>query len=149
MFQCVVDTSKQLSNRANQAYDKVKGLGENLKTLSLQVEEAANMSAKHFENSGDKLRASISEAAANAERISNEIRSSGEVFLKQSGVLVAATDDTLSKINNVMDVLNTSTEEFSRRGSELVSKSGSFNELFNKQLKILIETSDKADIQAG
>ena len=27
----------------------------------------------------------------------------------------------------------------------LVSKSGSFNELFNKQLKILIETSDKAD----
>ena len=111
----------------------------------MQVEEAANMSAKHFENSGDKLRASISEAAANAERISNEIRSSGEVFLKQSGVLVAATDDTLNKINNVMDVLNTSTEEFSRRGSELVSKSGSFNELFNKQLKILIETSDKAD----
>ena len=141
----LMDTSKQLSNRANQAYDKVKGLGENLKTLSLQVEEAANMSAKHFENSGDKLRASISEAAANAERISNEIRSSGEVFLKQSGVLVAATDDTLNKINNVMDVLNTSTEEFSRRGSELVSKSGSFNELFNKQLKILIETSDKAD----
>lgn len=141
----LMDTSKQLSNRANQAYDKVKGLGENLKTLSLQVEEAANMSAKHFENSGDKLRASISEAVANAERISNEIRSSGEVFLKQSGVLVAATDDTLSKINNVMDVLNTSTEEFSRRGSELVSKSGSFNELFNKQLKILIETSDKAD----
>ena len=109
----LMDTSKQLSNRANQAYDKVKGLGENLKTLSLQVEEAANMSAKHFENSGDKLRASISEAAANAERISNEIRSSGEVFLKQSGVLVAATDDTLNKINNVMDVLNTSTEEFS------------------------------------
>ena len=59
--------------------------------------------------------------------------------------MVAATDDTLNKINNVMDVLNTSTEEFSRRGSELVSKSGSFNELFNKQLKILIETSDKAD----
>ena len=141
----LMDTSKQLSNRANQAYDKVKGLGENLKTLSLQVEEAANMSAKHFENSGNKLRASISEAAANAERISNEIRSSGEVFLKQSGVLVAATDDTLQKINNVMDVLNTSSEEFSRRGNELVSKSGSFNELFNKQLKVLIETSDKAD----
>lgn len=141
----LMDTSKQLSNRANQAYDKVKGLGENLKTLSLQVEEAANMSAQHFENSGNKLRASISEAAANAERISNEIRSSGEVFLKQSGVLVAATDDTLQKINNVMDVLNTSTEEFSRRGNELVSKSGSFNELFNKQLKVLIETSDKAD----
>lgn len=141
----LMDTSKQLSSRANQAYDKVKGLGENLKILSLQVEESANMSTKHFENSGDKLRATISEIASNAERISNEIRSSGEVFLKQSGVLVAATDDTLQKVNNVMNVLNVSTEEFSRKGNELINKSGSFNELFNKQLKVLIETSDKAD----
>lgn len=141
----LMDTSKQLSNRANQAYDKVKGLGENLKLLSLQVEEAANMSSKHFEDSGDKLRATISEITANAERISNEIRSSGEVFLKQSGVLVAATDDTLQKVNNVMNVLNVATEEFTRKGGDIINKSGSFNELFNKQLKILIETSDKAD----
>lgn len=141
----LMDTSKQLSNRANQAYDKVKGLGENLKVLSLQIEESASMSTKHFDNSGDKLRATISEMATNAERISNEIRSSGEVFLKQSGVLVATTDDTLQKVNNVMNILNVSTEEFNRKGNDLISKSGGFNELFNKQLKILIETSDKAD----
>lgn len=59
--------------------------------------------------------------------------------------MVAATDDTLGKINNVMEVLNASTTEFARRGDDLISKSGSFNELFNKQLKVLIDTSDQAD----
>lgn len=139
------DTSMQLSKRANNAYDKVKGLGENLKALSHQLEEATSMSAKHFENSGDKLRASISEIAANAERISNEIRSSGEVFLKQSGVLVAATDDTLKKVGDVMSALNKNAAEFNAKGSEIIQNSSSFTEMYTKQLKILNDTSFKAE----
>lgn len=139
------DTSMQLSKRANNAYDKVKGLGENLKALSLQLEEATGMSAQHFENSGDKLRATISEIAANAERISNEIRSSGEVFLKQSGVLVAATDDTLHKVNEVMTVLDKNADEFNRKGNEALQNTAAFSELYSKQMKILNETAGRAE----
>ena len=139
------DTSLQLSNRANMAYEKVKGLGENLKVLSMQMEEATKMSSTHFENSSGKLRATLNEVAANAERISNEIRSSGEVFLKQSGVLVVATDDTLKKVNDVMNVLNDSTNEFSAKGDDIIKKSISFSDVVNKQLKVLNETSQKAD----
>lgn len=139
------DTSIQLSNRANMAYDKVKGLGENLKVLSMQMEEATKMSSTHFENSGNKLRAALGEVTTNAERISNEIRSSGEVFLKQSGVLVAATDDTLKKVTDVMDVLNSSTNNFSNRGDEIIKKSVNFSDVINKQLKMMLETSQKAE----
>lgn len=139
------DTSIQLSNRANQAYDKVKGLGENLKTLSLQLEDATKMSSKHFETAGDKLRATIGEIATNAERISNEIRTSGEVFLKQSGVLVAATDDTLTKVSNVMNAIVSTTEEFNNKSEDIIEKSVSFNDIVNKQLKVLNDTSGKAE----
>ena len=139
------DTSVQLSNRANFAYDKVKGLGENLKTLSMQMDEASKMTTTNFENAGNKLRATITEIASNAERISNEIRSSGEVFLKQSGVLVAAGDDTLKKVTDVMNVLNTSSSDFSSRGDELVKKSVAFSDIVGKQLKMMIETTQKAE----
>lgn len=139
------DTSVQLSNRANMAYDKVKGLGENLKVLSMQMEEATKLSSTHFENSGSKLRATLTEIASNAERISNEIRSSGEVFLKQSGVLVAATDDTLKKVGDVMTLLNDNTSEFSAKGDEIIKKSINFNDIVSKQLKVLIETSQKTE----
>lgn len=139
------DTSMQLSKRANNAYDKVKGLGENLKTLSHQLEEATSMSAKHFENSGDKLRATIGEISANAERISNEIRSSGEVFLKQSSVLIAATEDTLHKVGEVMTTLDKNANEFNRRGTEALQNTVAFSELYDKQMKILTDTSSKAE----
>lgn len=139
------DTSVQLSNRANFAYDKVKGLGENLKVLSMQMEETTKLSSTQFENSGGKLRATLGEVAANAERISNDIRTSGEVFLKQSGVLVAASDDTLKKVGDVMGVLNNTTNNFSVTGDEIVKKSISFSESINKQLKALTETSQKTE----
>ncbi len=139
------ETSGVLSNRANQAYDKVKGLGENLKNLSLQLEEATKISATHFENSGDKLRAAIVEIAANAERISNEIRSSGEVFIKQSGVLVAATDDTLNKVHGVMDSLVDASKEFDRQGDDIMKRSIHFNEVISSQIKNLNDNSKKAE----
>lgn len=139
------DTSIQLSNRANHAYDKVKGLGENLKNLSLQLEDSTKMTSKHFEVAGDKLRATIGEIAGNAERISNEIRSSGEVFLQQSGVLVVATDDTLKKVDNVMKLINSTTGEFNNKSNDIIQKSATFNDMFNKQLKTLEQTSAKAE----
>ena len=136
------DTSIQLSNRANQAYDKVKGLGENLKTLSLQLEDATKMSSKHFETAGDKLRATIGEIATNAERISNEIRTSGEVFLKQSGVLVAATDDTLTKVSNVMNAIVSTTEEFNNKSEDIIEKSVNINTDSCKPLAYCALTTD-------
>lgn len=139
------ETSSALSNRANQAYDKVKGLGENLKNLGLQLEEATKLSATHFENSGDKLRATISEIATNAERISNEIRSSGEVFIKQSGVLVAATEDTVNKVHVVMGELLDTSKEFSTKGDNIVKQSLRFNDVISTQIKLLNEHTLKAD----
>ena len=143
------DTSDVLANRANLAYEKVKGLGENLKALSVEMEEASKMSVIHFENSGNKLRAGISEVAANAERISNEIRSSGEVFLKQSGVLVAATDDTIQKVNEAMSLLDTNTDKFVSKGDNIVENTIRFNDVIKKQMEQLNETAAKADSKLG
>lgn len=139
------ETSSALSDRANIAYDKVKGLGENLKNLGLQLEEATKISAAHFENSGDKLRATMGEISANAERISNEIRTSGEVFIKQSGVLVAATEDTVSKVHGAMTELVESTKEFDKRGDNIVKQSLHFNEVVAAQIKELNDHTQKAD----
>ncbi len=139
------ETSTALSNRANMAYDKVKGLGENLKNLGTQLEEATKISAAHFENSGDKLRATITEISTNAERISNEIRSSGEVFLKQSGALVAVTDDTLNKVHSAMESLANTGQDFSLKGSEVIKQSIRFNDIIDTQVKLLSEQAQKAD----
>ena len=139
------DTSNQLAERANQAYDKVKGLGKELKNLSLQMEDAAKVSSAHMVNSGDKLRASISEIAANAERISNDILGSGEVFLKQSNALVAATDDTVAKVNSAMGSLLEASKDFSLSGDNIVKEALRFNEIINSQIKELNDHTRKAD----
>lgn len=139
------DTSNQLAERANQAYDKVKGLGKELKNLSLQMEDAAKVSAAHMVNSGDKLRASISEIAANAERISNDILGSGEVFIKQSNALVAATDDTLAKVNSAMGGLLEASKDFNLSGDSAVKDALRFSEIIGGQIKQLNEQTRKAD----
>ena len=139
------DTSLELSKRANEAFDKVKGLGKSLKDLSLQVGETAKMSSIHMENASDKIRATISEVASNAERISNEIRSSGEVFLQQSNVLVAVSEETVKKMQNTMDGLTTAAQTFDSKTGSIVQKSEKFSEMFQTQLKTLLETSEKAE----
>ena len=139
------DTSNQLAERANQAYDKVKGLGKDLKNLGLQMEDAAKVSAAHLVNSGDKLRASISEIAANAERISNDILGSGEVFLKQSNALVAATDDTVAKVNSAMGSLLETSKDFSQNSDNIIKEAMRFNDSISTQIKELNEHTRKAD----
>ncbi len=143
------DTSNALAERANDAYDKVKGLGKDLKNLGMQMEEAAKVSVTHLSSSGDKLRASISEIAANAERISNEICSSGEVFVKQSQALVATTDDTVAKINTVMGSLLEAGKDFGLQGDNLVQQSMRFNDVIGKQIKQLNDSTKKADAALG
>ncbi|MFI3241937.1 MAG: hypothetical protein R3Y43_05160 [Alphaproteobacteria bacterium] len=139
------DTSLELSNRANFAFEKVKGLGENLKTLSNQLEDAGKLGAKHLETSGDKLRAQINEITANAERISNSILGSGETFLKQSDVLVVTTDDALIKVNNIMDKLDEGSKSFLSIGDVTTQKAASFSALVETQVKSLTEVASKAD----
>lgn len=143
------DTSNALAERANDAYDKVKGLGKDLKNLGMQMEEAAKVSATHLTTSGDKLRASISEIAANAERISNEIVSSGEVFVKQSQALVATTDDTVAKINAVMGTLLEAGKDFGLQSDTLVQQSMHFNDVIGKQIKQLNDSTKKAETALG
>jgi len=139
------DTSNQLADRANDAYDKVKGLGKDLKNLGLQMEEAAKVSATHMSNSADKLRASISEIAANAERISNDILGSGEVFIKQSNALVAATDDTVGKVNSAMGTLLETSHNFNISSENIIKDAIRFKDNISNQIKELGEHSRKAD----
>ncbi len=139
------DTSLELSKRANEAFDKVKGLGKSLKDLSLQVGETTKMSSIHMENASDKIRATISEVASNAERISNEIRSSGEVFLQQSNVLVAVSEETVKKMQSTMEGLTSAAHSFDDKTGNIVQKSEQFSEMFQTQLKTLLETSEKAE----
>ena len=139
------DTSNQLAERANDAYDKVRGLGQDLKKLGLEMEDAAKLSATHLEKSGDKLRASINEIAANAERISNTILSSGEVFVKQSQALTALADDTTTKVQTSIGNLVDAGKAFEEQGQEIVKGSLRFNDTVNIQTKTLSENAAKAE----
>lgn len=139
------DTSNQLADRANDAYDKVKSLGQDLKKLGMEMDEATKMSAIHLEKSSDKLRASISEAATNAERISNNILSSGEIFVKQSQALTAIADDTAQKVNTSVDNLVKAGKIFEVQGQSIVKEAIRFNDTVNNQTKILDENTKKAD----
>ncbi|MBR1948207.1 MAG: hypothetical protein IKA30_00265, partial [Alphaproteobacteria bacterium] len=139
------DTSNQLAERANDAYDKVKNLGQDLKKLSLEMEDATKLSSTHMEKSADKLRATISEAAANAERISNNILASGEVFVKQSHALTAIADDTAQKVNTSIDNLMKAGKTFEAQGQGIVKEAIRFNDTLDTQTKILSENTQKAD----
>lgn len=139
------DTSNQLAERANDAYDKVSSLGKDLKKLGLEMEDAARLSATHLEKSGDKLRASVNEIAANAERISNTILSSGEVFVKQSQALTALADDTTNKVEKCISNLVDAGKAFETQGQEIVKESLRFNDTVNIQTKTLSENALKAE----
>jgi hypothetical protein len=139
------DTSNQLADRANDAYDKVKSLGNDLKKLSMEMDEASKLSATHLEKSGDKLRASINEIASNAERISNTILSSGEVFVKQSQALTTLADDTAGKVNRSISELVEAGKIFEAQGQNIVKESIRFNDTVSAQTKSLSETSVKAE----
>ena len=139
------DTSNQLADRANDAYDKVQSLGQDLKKLGLEMEDAAKLSATHLEKSGDKLRASINEIAANAERISNTILSSGEVFVKQSQALTVLADDTTAKVGKSIENLVEAGKAFETQGQELVKESLRFNDTVNVQTKTLSENAARAE----
>lgn len=139
------DTSNQLAERANDAYDKVRGLGQNLKKLGLEMDDAAKLSATHLEKSGDKLRASINEIATNAERISNTILSSGEVFVKQSQALTAMADDTAGKVNQSVSNLVNAGKAFEEQGQAIVKESIRFNDTVNTQTKNLSDNAIKAE----
>lgn len=139
------DTSNQLAERANDAYDKVRNLGKDLKKLGMEMDDAAKLSATHLEKSGDKLRASINEIAANAERISNTILSSGEVFVKQSQALTAMADDTAVKVNQSVTNLVDAGKAFEEQGQNIVKESIRFNDTVNTQTKNLNDNAVKAE----
>ena len=141
------DTSVQLTERANEAYDKVKGLEENFKKLSIMLTDTSKQSTHNMEDAGTKLRASLSEAAANAERISNDIRNSGEVFLKQTKVLSTASSDALDKVNTAIGGLLDVSHNFANCSDDIVQKANGFNTIFKKQLDTLIDTSSKAELK--
>lgn len=44
-----------------------------------------------------------------------------------------------------MDILNSNSNDFSNRGDEIIKKSINFSDMINKQLKMMIETSQKAE----
>lgn len=48
-----------------------------------------------------------------------------------------------------MNLLNDNTSEFSAKGDEIIKKSISFNDIVSKQLKVLIETSQKTENKLG
>ena len=139
------DTSNKLAERANDAYDKVKSLGQDLKKLGLEMEDVTKLSATHMEKSGDKLRATISEVASNAERISNSILASGDVFVKQSQALTAIADDTTKKVNTSIDNLVSAGKNFEIQGQGIVKEAIRFNDTVSTQTKILDENAKKAD----
>ena len=95
-------------------------------------------------NAGDKMRANINEIAANAERISNDIRSSGEVFLKQSEVLMSATGETISRVNEAMKSLSVGSEDLTIKGKMWLEQTDEFTRVFEKQAEIIDTTSLKA-----
>ena len=142
------DTSMQLATRANDAYDKVKDLGVKLKQLGNEMDDAAKLTATHLEKSGDKLRAAVSEIAANAERVSNNILSSGEVFVKQSQALSTLADSTADKVNQSLNHLVEAGKTFEEQGQKLMQDGTHFNNALNTQIKDLNDSAEKAALVA-
>lgn len=138
------DTSLQLAARANDAYDKVKDLGIKLKQLGNEMDDAAKLTSTHLEKSGDKLRAAVGEIAANAERVSNNILSSGEVFVKQSQALSALADTTASKVNQSLNDLVSAGKAFEEQGNKLVQQSSQLNNDISAQVKDLNDSAERA-----
>lgn len=139
------DTSIQLASRAEDAYEKVKDLGVKLKQLSNEMDDATKLSATHLEKSGEKLRASVNEIAANAERISSNILSSGEVFIKQSQALSTLADSTAEKVNSTLNELVIAGKNFEEQGNNLIKESSIFNDDLSNQVKNLIDNTGKAE----
>lgn len=142
------DTSLQLATRANDAYDKVKDLGVKLKQLGNEMDDAAKLTATHLEKSGDKLRATVGEIAANAERVSNNILSSGEVFVKQSQALSTLADSTADKVNKSLNHLVEAGKAFEEQGHKLVQQGEQFNNDLTMQIKDLNDSTEKANLAA-
>lgn len=138
------EASEHLSDKANQAHEKVQGLGEDLKKLSHQLEDAANLSSKYFEKSGDKLRSTIMEISANAERISNDLKNSGDTYLAQSVQIDVTTAHTLDKVNAVMASIRDSAETFNNKSNEIINNTGNFNGMLQKQIELLDIGAKKA-----
>ncbi|MBR1649039.1 MAG: hypothetical protein IJ689_05515 [Alphaproteobacteria bacterium] len=138
------DAADNLTEKANFAHDKIQGLGDDLKSLGLQLEDAAGLSSKYFEKSGDKLRSTIMEITANAERISSDIKNSSEVFMQQSETLRTNTDETLHKVNEVMSDIKGSIDDFNNKSSEIVASTGNFNGVLQKQIELLEIGAKKA-----
>lgn len=136
------EASVQLAKRAAGAFDQVKNMSAKLKELSLQLDDATKLTTKHMDAAGEKMRANINEIAANAERISNDIRSSGEVFLKQSDVLLAATGDTLQKVNDAMTALGNTSSDLTIHGKEWLEQSSVFTKMFEKQSQISVKANE-------
>ena len=139
------EASNQMTKRANGAYEQIKAMSAQMKDLSLQLENSTQVTAKHIENAGAKMRANITEIAANAERISNDIRSSGEVFLKQSDVLTHTSADTLEKVNKAMEAIKNGTDTLTIKGKMWLEQSEEFTKVFEKQSEIIDTTSLKAN----
>lgn len=139
------EASNQLSKRANTAYEQIQAMGAQMKELGLQLEDSTQLTAKHIDDAGEKMRANINEIAANAERISNDIRSSGEVFLKQSDVLLQATGDTLSKVNEAMNALKSGSDTLTLKGKMWLDQTDEFTKVFERQAEIIDTTSLKAN----
>ncbi|MBE6453433.1 MAG: hypothetical protein E7017_00920 [Alphaproteobacteria bacterium] len=139
------DTSNKLADRANDAYDKVRSLGQDLKKLGIEMDDAVKLSATHMEKSGDRLRATLNEVAANAERISNSILSSGDVFVKQSQALTAMADNTADKVNKSLSDLVDAGKAFETQGQNIVKESIRFNDTVTIQTKTLTDTANKAE----
>jgi len=138
------EASNQISKRANGAFEQIKKVSAQLKELGLQLEDSTQLTAKHMDNAGEKMRASINEIAANAERISNDIRTSGEVFLKQSDVLMNTTDETINKVSTAMEYLKTGSEDLTSKGKMWLEQTDEFTKVFEKQSEIIDTTSLKA-----
>ena len=67
------------------------------------------------------------------------------MFLKQSTALVAATDDTISKVNSALGTLLETSKDFSLSGESIVKDALRFNEIIASQIRELNEYTRKAD----
>lgn len=131
------NASEQLIEKANVAHDRIRELGEGLQQLGRQLEETAGGSAEHFAASGEKLRSTVVEVMADAERVAGEVRTSHEVFKEQSDNLRATADETLTKVNEVMGNFSGSLEEFTEKGNAIVAGTDNFNKVIKKQIELL------------
>jgi len=111
MTNLLKDHSDEFQNTSEAISKNVKFMTENIAKLTREFDQITDTGSAKTEEMSTRLRSSISEVAANSERIAEDVRAAGESFLRQSDALTEASEAALAKFAKFVDTFAQNAQE--------------------------------------